>query len=117
MKILTTIIYVILIFLYFANLIINHENYFIFYLGVIVIISAFFTIFRFMELNNSYKIIPKNVQFAFKIINYLSYLSILISIILYVSVNNLDHKYSIIFYIYSLNLLMFIFISFKNKYL
>lgn len=114
MRILISFLNIVLICLYFVNLIINHEFGFNFYFGVIVIIAAFLTVFNFFELNNKDKNIPSRDRNIFKLINYFSYISIVICIILYFSLENIDQKYSIVFYIYSVNILMFGYFGIKN---
>lgn len=107
MRILISFLNIVLICLYFVNLIINHEFGFNFYFGVIVIIAAFLTVFNFFESNYNTKNIPSRDLKIFKLINYFSYMSIVLCIILYFSIENIDQKYNVIFYIYSINILMF----------
>ncbi len=114
MKILISILNIVLICLYFVNLILNHEYGFNFYFGVIVIIAGFLTVFNFLELNYSDQNVPSKDRKIFKWINYFSYISIVICLILYFSIENIDQKYGIIFYIYSVNLLMFGYFGIKN---
>ncbi len=117
MKALISILNIILICLYFANLLINHEYGFNFYLVVIIIIASFLTVFNFLELKNNDKKISSSKRRIFRLINYLSYASIVLCIIMKLSLENIDQKYGIIFYIYSINILLFAYLGFKYKYL
>lgn len=114
MKRLITILYLILICLYFANLIINHDYSFNFYFVGILVISGFLTISNFSQKNED-KPINLIKYKAFNTFSIISYFSILLCIILFFTTDEINNKYSIVFFIYSLNLFIFIFVGVKFR--
>lgn len=114
MKIFITIFYIVLICLYFVNLIINHEYGFQFYFIGIILISGFLTFNENLQKSDEKSTILGIENFN-KLITYFSYFSIMLSLILYFSIESLDNKFSVFFYIYSINLFLFIFFGIKDK--
>lgn len=114
MKIFITSLYLILICLYFANLIINYDYSFNFYFVGILVISGFLTISNFSQRNDEKPINPIKIK-VFNTLSIVSYFSILLCIVLFFTVDEINNKYSIVFFIYSLNLFLFIFLVVKFR--
>ena len=114
MKIAITVLYVILIGLFFLNIIANPDYDFIFYLCSNLVIFSFFTIFNFMELKINKANFNRNDLTMFKYFNLISLIIILVSVLFYFSIETTHGKFSISFYLYTLNMLLFGYSGYKQ---
>lgn len=114
MKIAITVLYVILIGLFFLNIIVNPDYGFIFYLCSNLVIFSFFTVFNFMELKINKTNFTFNELKLFKYFNIISLIIILVSLLLYFSVETTHGKFSTTFYLYSLNLILFGYFGYRQ---
>ena len=114
MKIAITVIYVLLIGLFFLNIIVNPDYGFVFYLCSNLVIFSFFTVFNFMELKIVKANFTRNDLKMIKYFNLTSFLIILASLLLYFVGEPTHGKIIISFYLYSLNLLLFGYSGYKQ---
>lgn len=113
MKKIALILNIILISTYFINLYLNHNSDFYFYFTANIVIFGFFTLFNFLETQFIKNFFTTSDLKILKIFNLVSILSIIIYILFYLMSVDFKDKYNILFYLYTLNIIMFAYFGYK----